>query len=99
MKNTENSIDKAIPRDSDDADFYFRRAIAKDSLGRYVEAISDYNETIRIDPNNPDAYYFRGLAKNFLGQAGEARQNFQKALSLSEIMGDETLKDLIMKEL
>ena len=72
MKNTENSIDKAIPRDSDDADFYYNRGTDKMNLGQYKESIADFDTAIQINPNNPNFYYSRGAAKEKFGQSEDS---------------------------
>ena len=76
MKNTENSIDKAIPRDSDDADFYYNRGTDKMNLGQYKESIADFDTAIQINPNNPNFYYSRGAAKEKLGQSEDSLSDF-----------------------
>ena len=45
------------------AETYFLRGNAKDELGLYHAAISDYDEAIRLKPDSVGAYYNRGRAK------------------------------------
>ena len=67
---------------------YYWRGQAKCQIGRYADAIADFDEVIRTDPNTtttnlPYAYYWRGLAKKNLGDRHEAKQDFQTALQLA----------------
>ena len=48
------------------------RGSAKDELGRYQEAIADYDEAIRLQPDDAEAYSNRGNAKAALGRYQEA---------------------------
>ena len=44
-----------------------------------------------INSNNADAHFNAGVAKRKLGNDAEAAQDFQKALSLAQEVGDEKL--------
>ena len=46
---------------------------------RYAEAVTDFDNAIRLDPEQPDAYYNRGLAKFQLGELQFARGNIERA--------------------
>jgi len=46
----------------DYADAYNNRGNAYSRLGKYQQAIEDYNKAIRLKPDYADAYHNRGLA-------------------------------------
>ena len=52
-------------------------------MGRYQEAIADYDEAIRLQPDDAEAYSNRGNAKAALGRKDEARQDLETALALA----------------
>ena len=63
---------------------YNNRGNAKNKLGKYFEAISDYDQAIRLDSDDARAYYNRGLAKNKLGQYFEAAiSDYDEAIRLA----------------
>ena len=41
---------KTIRLNPDEARAYYNRGVAKSELGKYFEAISDYDEAIRLNP-------------------------------------------------
>ena len=47
----------------DESNLYFERGLAKEKIGDYKAAISEYDKAININSNEPDFYYFRGWAK------------------------------------
>ena len=61
---------------------YFQRANVRFSLGKYEEAIADYDATLRLRPQEAAVYHNRGLAKGHLGQHEDAIVDFDKALRL-----------------
>ena len=52
------------------------------SLGRYEEAITDYDKAISLKPDDAAAYGNRGFAKDELGRYEEAITDYDKAISL-----------------
>jgi hypothetical protein len=52
---------------------------AKDGLGQ--QALSDFNDAIRIDPNFADAYAHRGLAES-VGDTQAAKEDCRRALAM-----------------
>ncbi len=48
-------------------------------MGRYKEAIQDYNAVLQLDPANVHAYHNRGISHDKLGQYEEAVQDFDQA--------------------
>lgn len=53
--------DSIIEKEPSNANYYFFRGIAKESLHKYEEAKADASITIKLNPNYKIAYYFRAL--------------------------------------
>jgi Flp pilus assembly protein TadD len=51
--------------------------------GQYTDAISMFNEIIRLHPDDPQAYNVRGIAYGRLGQNHDAISDFDKAIELN----------------
>ena len=64
------------------AEAYNNRGGAEASLGRYDEAISDYDKAIQLEPDYAGAYDNRGSAKASLGRYDEAISDYDKAIQL-----------------
>ncbi|MHA7840923.1 MAG: tetratricopeptide repeat protein, partial [Gammaproteobacteria bacterium] len=62
---------------------YHNRGLAKRQLGRYAEAIADYDEALRLNPAKAEAYHNRGYAKRQLGRYTEAIADYDEALRLN----------------
>ena len=58
------------------------RGLAKDHLGQYVAAISDFDKTIQLEPDAADAYVSRGAAKADLEEYVAAISDYDKAIQL-----------------
>lgn len=56
------------------AEKYFARGITRDELGSFDEALSDFNEVIKLTPNDPLAWNYRGLVYYH-------KQDFDKSLA------------------
>jgi tetratricopeptide (TPR) repeat protein len=67
---------------------FFNRAIAKSDLGKYNEAITDYNQTIRLKPDDEQAFLNRGEVKRKLGMYTEAISDFDQAILLKHDYAD-----------
>ena len=61
-------------------DFYYKRAIEKDSLDDYKGAIEDFTRAITFDSSNANYYNKRGLSKHFIEDYHSAIMDFTKAL-------------------
>ncbi len=61
----------------------YNRAHDLDDLGRYEDAVKDYNRAAELAPNWPELYNNRGLALRALGRETEAMADFAKVLELT----------------
>ncbi len=63
------------------------RANVKCQLGRYQEAVTDYNQAIKYHWGGIEAHTNLGFAKHKLGEPREAIKNFDEAIKLNKSMG------------
>lgn len=61
------------------AAYFHTRGAAKAALGENIEAIEDYDASIRLNPKKALFYQDRGLSKQALGQHEAAEADFAKA--------------------
>ena len=54
---------------------------ALDSLGKYEEAISNYDKVLTINPSDSDGLYNKGITLHNLGKYVEAITYYDKALA------------------
>jgi len=59
-------------------DYYFKKALALEKLGKYEEAIECYDKILGIDPRALNAYHNKGVALEKLGRHEEAEKCFAK---------------------
>lgn len=94
----------AIRLDPDDALFYLNRGGVYLNKGRYLAAISDFDNVIRLSRNDAKGYYYRGKAKQALVEENnsftllanpEARQDWETALKLANQNGNVVLQNKI----
>ena len=57
---------------------YNNRGIAYGDLGKYEQAIRDYNKAIELDPQYANTYYNRGILYQTLDKITEAEADFKK---------------------
>jgi protein O-mannosyl-transferase len=67
LKEAINEYNNAIAL-SEEADFYFKRAIALGKQQEFVRSIADLNHCLELNPFYSEAYYWRGVAKVNLRQ-------------------------------
>ena len=79
---------RAINQDSDYAETYYLRGLAKHHQEQYSLAISDFDKFIDMNPDYVEAHYYRAEAKFVLGDLDGAKEDIEKALSLAEESGD-----------
>lgn len=58
------------------------RAYCLAKLGRYKEAIADYDAVVSLDPNNVHAYHNRGISYDKLGHFEAAIDDFNRVIQL-----------------
>lgn len=73
---------EALRFNSDYADAYFNRGIARREKGDLDGAIQDFTEAIRIKPDYADAYHNRGLARSDKGDLDGALLDYAEAVRL-----------------
>ena len=56
--------------------------MAYSSLGKYTQAIADFNRAIEINPRYGEAYYNRGVVYNRLGNREQAIDDIRTAARL-----------------
>ena len=78
------SYDWAIYLNSDYADAYYRRGLAKYHDEQYESAISDFDMFIEKDPGYAEAHYYRADANFFLNHFDEVEADLQTALQLTD---------------
>jgi tetratricopeptide (TPR) repeat protein len=61
--------------------FYYYRGTVHFYMGRYDDAITDYDLAIRLRRNYADAYYNRGLSFDGKGRLRQALSDLRKALT------------------
>ena len=59
-------------------DYYFKKALALEKLGKYEESIECYDKILEIDPRALNAYHNKGVALEKLGKHEEAVKCFDK---------------------
>lgn len=73
-------LSQAIRYDKDNHDLYLARAQARHALGKYGDALADYDRTIQLIPQHFVAHYNRGLLRSFVGDDNRAIEDFNFVL-------------------
>ncbi len=66
--------------------FYSNRGIAKRQLGRYEEAIRDYDKAIELNQDHATAYNNRGMTYGMMERYEDAINDFDRAIELDPNM-------------
>ncbi len=61
---------------------WFRRGALLESLGRFDEALADFDTAIRLAPNEGNSYYNRGLLQFNAGHYREAIDDCTRCIEL-----------------
>ena len=64
------------------AEAYYNRGVANAELGKYAEAIANFDTAIKRDPDFMEAYYNRAVAKGVLGQHADALPDYNTVIDL-----------------
>lgn len=75
-------LDRIVAMEEPSSTTLNHRGLAKSRLGRYEEALADFNEALERDARNARAYANRGVAFAKLGARGEAMRDFAQALAI-----------------
>ena len=74
-----NSFARAVIKNSKDPLAYLLLGASLYWAGKVDDAISEYNEALRLDPKNPMAYQLLGIAAGWKGNVQQAQDYFLKA--------------------
>ncbi len=61
---------------------HYNRAVELERTGRYEQAVTEYQEAVRLDPSDADAHVHLGLLLRELGRDEDANKAFEAALAL-----------------
>jgi tetratricopeptide (TPR) repeat protein len=61
------------------------------SLGRWDEAIQEYDQAIALDPDYAESYFNRGYAYKVMGETEQALADFQQFLAFDEHWNEEMI--------
>lgn len=73
---------RAIELNPADAEAYYNRGLAYESVKQPARALADYSKALDIDPGMAEAYNNRGKLYGVLGQYQPALQDLSKAIAL-----------------
>ncbi|MBI4125287.1 MAG: tetratricopeptide repeat protein [Deltaproteobacteria bacterium] len=62
--------------------FFYNRGVTKGDLGRFAEAIEDYDKALALDPKFVQAYISRGVAKHWPDHYAEGIEDYDQAIAL-----------------
>jgi tetratricopeptide (TPR) repeat protein len=82
--NREALLTNAIESDTTSTHPYLERAYLRMQKGMLREALSDYDQVLRIDGNDPEIWLNRGYVKEKLNDLAGAFSDFTRAISLEE---------------
>ncbi|MEX2286408.1 MAG: tetratricopeptide repeat protein [Planctomycetaceae bacterium] len=69
--------DRAIARDAERVENYSRRGDGYFFLGRFQEAVADYDKMVELDPNLENSHWRRGIACFYAGEFARAAKQFE----------------------
>ncbi len=83
-----NSFARAVIKNSKDPLPYLLLGASLYWAGKVDDAVSEYNEALRLDPKNPLAYQLLGIAAGWKGDVQQAQNYFLKANTLDPNKAD-----------
>ena len=83
-----NSFAKAVIKNSKDPLPYLLLGASLYWAGQVDDAVSEYNEALRLDPQNAMAYQLLGIASGWKGDVPQAQEYFLKANALDPNKAD-----------
>ena len=69
--------------DVDDPEYHKRRGYELDKLGKFDEALREWDRAIQLDPDNPEYHYNKGNVLADLGKNDEAVKEYDAAIILA----------------
>ena len=84
-----NALSEVLKTHPEDVSTYINRGNVYAELGRYSEAIADYDTALQLDPEALDALKNRGLTFEQSGRYEEALRDYESFLARIETMEDE----------
>ena len=79
-------------------DYYFKKALALEKLGKYEEVIECYDKILGIDPHALNAYHSKGVALEKLGKHEEAAKCFDKEKQKKKISAEKVPRSELLIE-
>ncbi len=76
------ALTRAIEREPLSADHRVSRGIAYHNLGRFTDAVADFDRAAQLAPRSPLIYYSRGFAYHLLGRLDAALADFDRAIEI-----------------
>lgn len=76
----DSCLSNAIEYQANQYELYIARATARHALGRFGDAMEDYDKTIELVPEHFVAHYNRGLLRTLLGDNNRAIEDFDFVL-------------------
>jgi len=81
-RHTVHKVTRVIEFNSEIADAHCKRGDAYHDVGKYNEAIVEYNIAIKLNANHGSAYYKRGFAYGQIAEYEKAIVDYDKAIEL-----------------
>ena len=84
-KNSEYAIldfTKAININSNNAEYYFNRAVVKNDIEDFKGAIEDFSKGIQLNPNNIQAFFCRGISKYYSKNYKSSIEDFEEVVRI-----------------
>ncbi len=83
-----NLLEKTDPKFNS----HFDRGKCYQSLGKHIEAIADFDASLRRHPDFSDAFMYRGISKMVLGQKAEADKDFENTFANTVLTTNYSIK-------